>query len=43
MNNVEKAFNSKEFNNIIDAIKLTSTKYSHNIIKLFKKDFWKDF
>jgi hypothetical protein len=43
MNNVEKAFNSKEFNNIIDAIKLTSNKYNDNVIKLFKKDFWKDF
>ena len=33
MNDVEKAFNSKEFNNIIDAIKLTSNKYNYNVMK----------
>ena len=43
MNNVEKAFNSNEFNNIIYAIKLTSNKYNYNVMKLFKKDFWRDF
>ena len=43
IDNVEKAFNSNKFNNIIDAINLTSNKYNYNIIKLFKKDFWKEF
>ena len=43
MNNVEKSFNSVEFNNIIDAINLTSNKYNYNVLKLFKKDFWKEF
>ena len=43
MNNVEKAFTSNKFHNIIDAIKLTSNKYNYNVMKLFKKDFWKDF
>jgi hypothetical protein len=43
IDSVEKAFNSNKFNNIIDAINLTSNKYNYNIIKLFKKDFWKEF
>lgn len=43
MNNVEKAFNSEEFNTIVDAINLTSNKYNYNVMKLFKKDFWKEF
>ena len=43
MNNVEKAFNSDKFRNIIDAINLTSNKYNYNIIKQFKNEFWRDF
>jgi|APGre2960657373_1045057.scaffolds.fasta_scaffold01643_4 hypothetical protein len=43
MDNVEKAFNSNKFNSIIDAINLTSNKYNYNVMKLFKKDFWKEF
>jgi hypothetical protein len=43
MDNVEKAFNSIHFKNIIDAINLTSNKYNYNVMKLFKKDFWKEF
>jgi hypothetical protein len=43
MNDVEKAFNSEEFINIVDAINLTSNKYNYNVMKLFKKDFWKEF
>jgi len=43
MDNVEKSFNSNKFNNIIDAINLTSNKYNYNVMKLFKKDFWKEF
>ena len=43
MDNVEKAFNSEEFNSMVDAINLTSNKYNYNVMKLFKKDFWKDF
>lgn len=43
IDNVEKAFNSNKFNNIIDAINLTSNKYNYNVMKLFKKDFWKEF
>ena len=43
MDNIEKAFNSEKFKNVIDAINLTSNKYNYNILKLFKKDFWKDF
>ena len=43
ISDVEKAFKSNKLKNIIDAIKLTSNKYNYNIMKLFKKDFWKDF
>jgi len=43
MDKVEEAFNSVKFNNIIDAIILTSNKYNYNVMKLFKKDFWKEF
>lgn len=43
ISDVEKAFKSNKLKNIIDAIKLTSNKYNYNVMKLFKKDFWKDF
>ena len=43
MDNVEKSFNSNKFINIVDAINLTSNKYNYNVMKLFKKDFWKEF
>ena len=43
MNNVEKAYNSKKFKNVIDAIHLTSNKYNYNVMKQFKKDLWKSF
>jgi len=43
IDNVEKAYNSIKFSNIINSINLTSNKYNYNVIKLFKKDFWKEF
>jgi hypothetical protein len=43
MDDIEKAFKSSNFKNIIDAINLTSNKYNYNVMKLFKKDFWKEF
>ena len=43
MDNVEKAFSSNKFNSIIDAINLTSNKYNYNLMRLFKKVFWKEF
>jgi len=43
MDDVEKIFNSDEFKKIIDAIKLTSSKYNYKILQLFKKDFWREF
>ena len=43
MNDLKKMFLSEKFKNIIDSIQLTSNKYNYNIMKLFKKDFWKDF
>tara|TARA_B110000858_G_C17761181_1_gene454606 strand:- start:317 stop:1609 length:1293 start_codon:yes stop_codon:yes gene_type:complete len=43
MNNIEKAFNSNLFKNIISATTLTSNRYNYSILRLFKKDFWKEF
>lgn len=43
MDNVEKAFNNNNFKKIVDAINLTSNKYNYNVLKMFKKDFWKEF
>jgi len=36
IDNVEKAYNSIKFSNIINSINLTSNKYNYNVIKLFK-------
>jgi tRNA G10 N-methylase Trm11 len=43
MDNIEKAFNNYRFQNIINSINLTSNKYNYNVLKMFKKDFWKEF
>ena len=43
MDEVEKAYNSAAFNNIVDAIQLTSNKYNYKVIKLFKRNFWREF
>jgi hypothetical protein len=43
MDIVEQAFNSKDLNTIFDAIALTAKKYNNKVLKVFKKDFWKDF
>lgn len=43
MDDVEKSFNNNAFINIIDVINLTSNKYNYNVMKLFKKDFWREF
>jgi len=43
LDNIEKAFRNNKFNKIINAIQLTSNKYNINVMKLFKKDFYKDF
>jgi hypothetical protein len=40
---IEKAFRSKKFNKIKYAIQLGSQSYNVNIMKLFKKDFYKEF
>lgn len=40
--NIEKAFRSQKFQEIIKAIKLDSSSYNINVMKLFKKDFWKE-
>lgn len=43
MSDIELAFKSKRFNDMVDAIQLTSNKYNYSILKTFKKDFWKEF
>jgi hypothetical protein len=43
MNNIIKMYESNKFKNIINAIQLTSNKYNYPILRLFKKDFWKEF
>jgi hypothetical protein len=43
LDDIEKAFNSTKFKNIMDAIQLTSNKYNYNVIKLFKRNFYKQF
>lgn len=43
MKMVETVYKSRNFNNIVDAIRLTSNKYNYNVMKLFKKEFWKEF
>ena len=40
---IEVAFKTKEFTNIINALKIVpSQKGNPNVMKLFRKDFWKD-
>ena len=43
LQNIEGVFRSNEFKKIIESIKLDSSNYNINVMKLFKKDFWKDF
>ena len=43
LENIKKALNSNLFINIMKCVKFTNNKYNHKVIKLFKKDFWKEF
>lgn len=43
MNKIEKCFQNTTFLNIIDAVKLTSNRYNHCILKHLKKEFWNEF
>jgi hypothetical protein len=43
LQNIENTFRSNEFQKIIESIKLDSSSYNINVMKLFKKDFWKEF
>ena len=43
MNNIINMYKSNKFKKIINAIQLTSNKYNYPILRLFKKDFWKEF
>ena len=40
---IEKAFRSKKFNKLKDAIQLDSSSYNIKIMKMFKKNFYDDF
>jgi hypothetical protein len=40
---IEKAFRSEKFNKIKEAIQLDSSTYNIKVMKLFKKDFYKEF
>jgi hypothetical protein len=40
---IEKTFRSSKFNKIKEAIQLDSSTYNIKVMKLFKKDFWKEF
>ena len=40
---IEKTFRNPKFEDIITSIKITSNKYNIEIMKLFKKDFYKNF
>ena len=43
LDNIKKVFENKEFQQMVKAIKFTSSSYNKNIFKLFNKNFWKDF
>lgn len=43
LHNIEKAFRNSNFKKIILSIKLDSSNYNIPVMKLFKKDFWKEF
>ena len=43
LNNIDKAFRNIDFHRIIQAIKLDSSSYNIKVMKMLKKDFWKDF
>jgi hypothetical protein len=43
LENIKKCFESLKFKKIIKAIHLDSSSYNIKIMKLFKKDFWKEF
>ena len=40
---IEKTFRNIDFQIIIRSIKLDSSTYNIHVMKLFKKDFWKEF
>ena len=40
---IDKCFRSNEFNKLKESIHLDSSSYNIKVMKLFKKDFWKEF
>jgi hypothetical protein len=43
MDDIERCFKNKQFQKLIDSVRLTSNKYNHVILKHLKKNFWKKF
>ena len=43
LNNIKKAFDSKEFRNLMKCCTDSSGNINHKVLALFRKDFWKDF
>lgn len=43
LENIEKTFRNNEFKKIVESIKIDSSTYNIPVMKLFRKDFWKDF
>jgi hypothetical protein len=41
--NIKNAMNSKRFINLMTYVKFTENKYNYKVIRLLKKDFWKEF
>jgi len=43
LNNIKLSLENTEFIKLMEYVKFTNNKYNHNVIGLFKKDFWKEF
>jgi hypothetical protein len=43
LKNLYKALRSEEFIKLIDAVSISKTEMNAKVLKLFRKDFWKDF
>ena len=43
LRNINELFKNNKFTKIIKAIQLNSSKYNIKVMKLFNKDFWKEF
>jgi len=43
LDNIQKAFENKEFCELMSSLKFDSSKYNIKVMEKFKKDFWKEF